>query len=74
MFPSRSTSEPSTPGKHDLRDAGDGGRVGDAPVSSQGEEGDEGWYELPSHAIPSPPTTRSMSLIPMNGMRMPPSP
>ncbi len=62
-------------GEGDLRDAGDHERVDEPDENGEHEEGDEGGKELAPHqTIPSCAMTRSISLIPMNGATMPPTP
>ena len=62
-------------GERHLRDAGDRKRIEDAGENRQDEEDEERRDELAAHHVtPSPVTTTSMSLIPMNGSTIPPSP
>ena len=58
-----------------LCDPGHDERVDDSGEHRQRQEGEQRGDELaPDHDIPSPLTTTSISLIPMNGTTMPPSP
>ena len=74
--PSRSIERAVRPAREgDLRDAGDGERIDEPGQKREDEEDDERGSELASHqTIPSPPTTRSISLMPTNGTTSPPSP
>ena len=72
-----SLDEPAvrTVGEGDLRDACDDQRVDESGQHGEREKGEQRGEELAAHqTIPEPvPMTRSISLIPMNGMTMPPS-
>src|SRR5204862_4890705 len=63
--------------KDDLGNAGHGQRVGETGDDRQGDDQDDRWANLSPHGR-SPqtrcraPTTRSMALMPMNGMTAPP--
>ena len=69
-------SEPSArPGKRDLRDAGDGERVGDAGQHGEREEDDERGDELPSHhTTPEPADDEVDQLDPDEGRDEPAEP
>ena len=59
----------------ELRDAGDRERVDDPEDDREGNEGEQRGEELAPHQTsPDAPTTRSISLIPMNGAITPPAP
>ena len=59
----------------DLRDPRHDERVRDPGEKRERNEDDQRRCELPSHqTTPRPPTTRSISLMPMKGATSPPSP
>ncbi len=61
--------------ERDLRHAGHDQRIDDAHEHGEDEERDDRGNELAAHQrIPSCVMTMSISLIPMNGAMMPPSP